>query len=92
MELFVVLGVGVLILYGLSEDVRTGGEYSTRQQNAKGPSTFSSQDEDDDRNCPSINPGSGLPMTGCHMDIEGNPYGTDLSDIGGSDPGELSAL
>ncbi len=30
--------------------------------------------------CPTINPASGLPMMDCSIDIEGNPYGTDLSD------------
>jgi hypothetical protein len=30
--------------------------------------------------CPTINPASGLPMMNCSTDIEGNPYGTDLSD------------
>lgn len=28
--------------------------------------------------CPSVNPATGLPMMGCAMDVEGNPYGTDL--------------
>ena len=29
--------------------------------------------------CPSVNPANGLPMVGCSVDIEGNPYGTDSS-------------
>lgn len=32
-----------------------------------------------EENCPSINPANGLPMVNCAIDIEGNPYGTDLS-------------
>lgn len=38
--------------------------------------------------CPSINPANGLPMVGCAIDIEGNPYGMDDSssfdDLSGS--------
>lgn len=34
---------------------------------------------EDDMDCPEINPANGLPMVGCSVDIEGNPYGTDFS-------------
>lgn len=45
--------------------------------------------ESDD--CPSFNPASGLPMIGCAVDIEGNPYGTDLHNSG-SDAHNFSSL
>ncbi len=30
--------------------------------------------------CPTINPASGLPIMNCSVDVEGNPYGTNMSD------------
>ncbi len=34
---------------------------------------------EDEVHCPRVNPANGLPMLGCSVDIDGNPYGTDFS-------------